>query len=242
MLKHRLWKSFLSTVVLYALLGLPFFYLLTQAIGTEQKPKEKTISFSLSEYEPEVIPPVEEPIPEEVVEPEPIEPEPLEVVKEELIIEEVVPEPIVKKVIKKVVKKKPVIKKKKIVKKKVQKKIKKRVKKATKQKVQKKRNKAQARKRASPAQKNRFLNQLRGKINRNKAYPRIAQRRGMQGAVKVCFTILPNGQVGNISVSGPKVFHTSAKSAVKKAFPINVKNAPISLPKTVNVTLRYQIR
>lgn len=211
---------------MYALLGLPFFYLLTQAIGTEQKPKEKTISFSLSEYGPEVIPPVEEPIPEEVVEPEPIEPEPPEEVKEEPIVEEVVPEPMVKKVIKKPVKKKPVIKKKKIVKK----------------KVQKKRKIAQARKRASPAQKNRFLNQLRGKINRNKAYPRIAQRRGMQGSVKVRFTILRNGQVGNISVNGPKVFHKSAKAAVKKAFPINVKNTPISLPKTVNVTLKYQIR
>jgi len=231
---------------LYALLGLPFFYLLTQAIGTEQKPEERTISFSLSQYEPEVIPPVQEPIPEEIIEPKPIEPEPPEEVKEEPIVEEVVPEPMVKKVIKNPVKKKPVIKKKKIVKKKVQKKIKKRVKQASKnvsrKKVQKKRMKAQASKRASPAQKNRFLNQLRGKINRNKAYPRIAQRRGMQGSVKVLFTILRNGRVGNISVSGPKVFHKSAKSAVKKAFPINVKNAPISLPKTVNVTLRYQIR
>ena len=218
---------------MYALLGLPFFYLLTQAIGTEQKPEEKTISFSLSEYEPEVIPPVQEPIPEEFVAPEPLE------VKDEPVVEEVVPEPIVRKVIKKVVKKKPIIKKKKVVKKKVKKKIKKRVKKVSKQK---KRKKAQAKKRASPAQKNRFLNQLRAKINRNKAYPRIAQRRGMQGSVKVRFTILRNGQVGNISVNGPKVFHTSAKSAVKKAFPINVKNTPISLPKTVNVTLRYQIR
>ena len=227
---------------MYALLGLPFFYLLTQAIGTEQKPEEKTISFSLSEYEPEVIPPVQEPIPEEIIEPKPIETEPLEVVKEEPTVEEIVPEPIVKKVIKKVVKKKPVLKKKKIVKKKVQKKIKKRVKIVSKKKVQKKKNKAQAKKRASPAKKNRFLNQIRTKINRNKAYPRIAQRRGMQGSVKVRFTILRNGQVGKISVSGPKVFHTSAKSAVKKAFPINVKSTPISLPTTVNVTLKYKIR
>ena len=203
---------------MYALLGLPFFYLLTQAIGTEQKPEEKTISFSLSEYKSEVISPVEEPI----------EPEPLEV-KEEPIVEKVIPKPMVKKVIKRVMRKKPVLKKKRIVKKKVKKRV-------------KKRNKAQVKKRASPAQKNRFLNQLRAKINHNKDYPRIAQRRGMQGSVKVRFTILRNGQVGNVSVSGPKVFHASAKSAVQKAFPINVKNAPIFLPKTVNVTLRYQLR
>ncbi len=226
---------------MYAFLGLPFFYLLIQAIGAEQKPKEKTISFSLSEYEPEIIPPVEEPIPEEVVEPKPIESESLEVLKKEPIMENIVPKPIVKKMIKKVVKKKPIVKKKKIVKKKAQKKIKKRVNPASK-KVQKKRKKAQEKKRASPAKKNRFLNQLRAKINHNKAYPRIAQRRGMQGAVKVRFTILKNGKVGNILVSGKKVFHKSAKSAVKKAFPINVKNAPIALPETVSIILRYQIR
>jgi protein TonB len=64
----------------------------------------------------------------------------------------------------------------------------------------------------------------------------------MQGTIDVRFTILSNGRVGNISVSGPKVFHKSARNAVKSAFPINVKNAPISLPKSINIKLRYQIR
>ncbi len=64
----------------------------------------------------------------------------------------------------------------------------------------------------------------------------------MQGNVKVKFTILSSGKVGNISVSGPKVFHKSARNAVKSAFPINTKNAPIALPKSINITLRYQLR
>ena len=74
------------------------------------------------------------------------------------------------------------------------------------------------------------------KIDRNKFYPRIAKKRGMQGSVKVKFTILANGNVGHISVSGPKVFHNSARNAVKKAFPIDAKKSPISLPTSVNVT------
>jgi protein TonB len=64
----------------------------------------------------------------------------------------------------------------------------------------------------------------------------------MQGVIKVHFSILANGRVGNISVSGPKVFHRSARSAVKSAFPIATKNASFSLPTTVNLTLRYQLR
>ena len=55
----------------------------------------------------------------------------------------------------------------------------------------------------------------------------------MQGKVNVKFTILSSGKVGNISVSGPKVFHNSARNAVKSAFPINAKNAPLPCQKVL---------
>ena len=64
----------------------------------------------------------------------------------------------------------------------------------------------------------------------------------MQGTVKIRFTILANGNVGHISVSGPKVFHNSARNAVKKAFPIGTRNVPLSLPASVNLLLRYQLK
>ena len=138
------------------------------------------------------------------------------------------------------VEKKPKKIKKKVVKKKPKKRTKKRVKK------KKKASRASSRRatssRVDPNKKSQFLASIRAKINRKKSYPRIAQKRGMQGTVKIRFTILKSGRVGNISVSGPKVFHNSAKSAVKKAFPINVKNAPLRLPTTVNLKLRYQLR
>lgn len=247
MLKHRHLVSFFSTILLYLGIGTLFLYLQYIYIGTEQKPQEKIISFSLSEYEPEIIPPIEKP----VVEEEPIVEEP-----EPPVIEEVIPEPIVEKIVPKPL---PVVKKK-IIKKPVKKKLKKKVKKqkkktrvpkkrVVKKRVKKKtsqrkpsRKKVSHKKQASPAKKNRFLAQLRGKIDRYKTYPRIAQKRGMQGTVKVKFTILANGQVGNITMSGKKVFYASARNAVKKAFPIQAKNAPMSLPTTVNLTLRYQMR
>lgn len=247
------------------MIALLFFYLWNHSVGTEQKPQEKTVSFSLSQYIPEVIQPVEEPMKNEVVEPEPVEPEPIveevlpepepvePVEKEEPVAEEVKPEPVVEKVIPKpkpVVKKavKKVLKKKKPKKKVTKKKVtkKKKVqKRSVKKRVAKpkaKASKASSKKRANPAKKNAFLSKIRSKINRNKTYPRIAQKRGMQGSVKVRFTISRSGTVGNISVSGPKIFHSSARKAVKKAFPISVKNIPVTLPMTVNFTLRYQIR
>jgi len=253
--RHRFFISFFGTVLLYLTVGLLFFYTLHQTIGTEQKPQEKIITFTLSEYVPEVISPVEPPMKtpeeepiavEEVVEPvaeEPIieEPEPEEPVIEEVIPEpikpKVVPKPVVKKIVKKKVKKK-VIKKKRVKKKTVRKRVTKR--KATTKKTSRKKH--ASKRQASPAKKNAFLSRIRSKINKAKTYPRIAQRRGMQGSVKVRFTILKSGNVGNIQVSGKKVFYKSARAAIKKAFPISTKNIPMSLPQTVNLTIRYQIR
>ena len=214
-----------------------------QKFVVSQKEKDKTINLSLSQFVPECI---EQPKEEEIkppvekeIEPEP-EPEP-EVVEPEPIPEPVVEEkPVPKPVVVKKVEKKPEPKK--IVKKKTKKtKVKKRVKKKKTQASRASSRRATS-SRVDPNKKSRFLASLRANINRAKSYPRIAQRRGMQGTVKVRFVILKSGRVGNITVSGPKVFHGSAKSAVKKAFPINVKNAPLSLPVTVNLTLRYKLR
>jgi len=237
-LTHRFLISFISTICIYLVLGLFFFYVSTLAVGTESKPKEQIISFSLSSYESEVIPLVEDEVIEEVVKSEPIVEE---TKQEEPIVEKIIPKPVPKPI--PVVKKK-VVKKKKSKNKNLKKKVvkhKKQVKKVRK-KITKRKVKKSSSQQASPAKKNAFLAKIRGKINRNKTYPRIAQKRGMQGSVKVRFTILSNGQVGNISLSGKKVFFSSARKAVKKAFPISVKNVPLSLPTTVNLTLRYQIR
>lgn len=249
MLKHRFFISFLSTVFLYAIFGLVFLYLLKTTTLSEENSQEKALTFSLSEYIPQEDIPIEETV-EEIIEPqkeEVVEPEPMvEKIQEEPKVEEKLPEPPEEKIIPKpkpTVKKKPVIKKKKV-KKRKPKKVKKSVSKRKRTNTKAVGTSAQHTmpKSVSNAAKNRFLNQIRRKIDRSKTYPRAAKRRGMQGSVKVKFTIFSNGQVGNIRLSGSKLFYSSARNAVKKAFPINVKNAPISLPQTVNVTLHYQLR
>lgn len=239
MLRNRHFISYFSTTLIYLSIAGIFLYVEQKILVAEKKSEEKVITMRLSSFVPEVLPVIEEPVVEEepLVEEEPVvEPEIIKepiVEKEPEIKEEIIPEPPVEKVIPKPVvkkvKKKPEVKKKKIKKKKVKKK--------------KARKKVSAsRSKSSKAEKNQFLANIRAKINKHKSYPRVAKKRRMQGSVKVRFTILRSGKVGNISLKGPKIFHNSARAAVKSAFPVNAKRAPISLPQTINLTLRYQLR
>ncbi len=248
MVKHRYLVSFFSTTLFYLLLAGAYFYVQNQYLIANQKPQDQVMHLSLANCVTEVLPPVEEPeeieeepvVEEEVIEepePEPVieeKPLPEEIIPEPVIEPKIIPEPVVKKI-----EKKPVIKKKKKVKKK---KTKKKVrKKASKQTTSGAKRTGTAKKNDT-AKKNQFLAQVRQKINKHKSYPKIAKKRGMQGKVKVRFTILANGHVGHISIKGPKIFHSSARRAIKSAFPISTKNAPIPLPQGVNLTLHYQLR
>ena len=241
----RHFTAYSITTLLYLAVIAVIYYSQTHHFSTTKDMKEKVIHMTLSTFVPEVVVPPEE-IVEELVKPV-IEPE----VKEEPIVKEVIPEPIVEKIVEKPIlkeiKKKPKVIKKKVTKKRPIKKkpVKKHKKKITKKKSKTKVRKSQAsskQSKSTPAQRNKFWSALRAKIDRNKFYPRIAKKRRMEGSVKVRFTILSSGKVGNISVTGPKVFYNSARNAVKKAFPINARKSPISLPTTINLTLRYQIR
>ncbi len=235
MLKNRHFIAYFSTTLLYAtIIGL-FFYIQQQIKISTERSQEKVMQVLLSDFVPEILPVEEIPVvKEEVVEPVPEE-----------IVEEQIPEPIVKPLLPlpKPITPEPIIEKpkkkievKKIIKKKPKKIVKKKkpIKKASRASSQKTQ--------ANPEKVNRFYKKIRVKINQNKSYPKIAKRRRMQGSVKVTFTVLRSGKVSNILLNGPKVFQNSARHAVKSAFPISVANIPVTLPATVHITLRYQIR
>ncbi len=88
--------------------------------------------------------------------------------------------------------------------------------------------------------KSHFINRLRSKIERNKKYPKIAQKRGMQGSVKVKFTITSSAKPSHITVKGSKVFVTATKSAIKRSFPISTKG--VSLPMNITLTINYHLK
>jgi protein TonB len=221
--------SFLITSFLYLAGGAALFYASNATEVSDKVSVVKTIELSLNAYQPPepnvVEKPEPEPVQEEVVEETPL-PEP----KPEL--EKVQPLPVEPKQEPKPEPKKEEPKKKP---KKIQKKqVKKSVVPCAKKSIKKQHFSAKKR--------DIFLAKVRSLINKNKVYPRIAKRRGMQGSVRVSFTILPNGNVGNISVSGPRVFHKSTKKAVQKAFPVSVRSIPLSLPKKVSFTMHYRLK
>jgi len=242
----RHFTAYAITAILYLSVMASIYYAQTQHFVSSKKTKEKVLEMSLSTFVPEVVIPPKEKVIEPVVEVQEPQDEPQKKPIEEPVVEPVVKKPVIEKPIikkpllkpvKKKVTKKPKVKKKKVVKKiKKQAEVKKQKKKASQREASSKKSKS------SQGERNAFFNALRVKIDRHKFYPRIAKKRRMEGSVKVRFTILSNGNIGKISVSGPKIFYKSAKNAVKSAFPIKTKNIPISLPKTVNLTLRYQIR
>ncbi len=179
-----------------------------------EEPKEEIIEEIIEE---EV---AEEPIEEEIVPEPPVEPEPVEVVSEQ-------PKPLVvekPKLVERVIKKRKV---KKVVKKK-------------KKTTSRNRPSSSSKRSGSSSAKNRFMARLKAKINANKSYPRIAQKRGMKGNVKVRFRITAAGKVSNLTASGPRVFVNSAKNAVKKSFPLSTRG--VSLPMNVTFTLNYHLK
>ena len=92
------------------------------------------------------------------------------------------------------------------------------------------------------ASKRKFFAKLRARIERGKRYPPMAKRRGLQGTVKVRFTVTASGNVRNITLSGSSLFFSSARKAVKQAFPIDTRGAKVTFPLTVTLTLRYRLR
>lgn len=88
---------------------------------------------------------------------------------------------------------------------------------------------------------NRFLAMIKRRIARNRRYPSAARRRRLQGTVRVSFTVLPGGRVGSIVVQGSRAFAASARQAVRRAFPVDVRSVSFSLPRRLSVTLRYRL-
>ncbi len=93
----------------------------------------------------------------------------------------------------------------------------------------------------SPAKRQKFLAKIRDKIDRAKTYPRIAKKRGIEGEVRLFFTVTANGELRNLRIEGPRVFHTSARRAVEAAFPVDTSGMNISFPLEIRLKLRYQI-
>jgi periplasmic protein TonB len=86
------------------------------------------------------------------------------------------------------------------------------------------------------------LLELKKRIASKKYYPDFAKKRGIEGRVVVRMKILPNGTLGGLSMTGPKIFHASIRKIVRDSFPLQVNGCVTSLPTEVSINLDYSLK
>lgn len=87
-----------------------------------------------------------------------------------------------------------------------------------------------------------YLAKLLRHIESFKFYPRMAQRRGIEGAVTVSFFLLANGEVGALKISGAHVLlQKAAQEAMQQAMPMLPAPAEVKLPLQISFVMQFQM-
>ncbi len=95
----------------------------------------------------------------------------------------------------------------------------------------------------SPKKRDAYLSALIRKIERNKFYPRPARRRHLQGDIRVSVTVLCNGGISGLRVSGGhKMLQEAAANAVRKASPFTSPPSGVRCPLPVSYSMRFRIQ
>lgn len=91
-------------------------------------------------------------------------------------------------------------------------------------------------------ERDRYLAQLMGHIERHKFYPPSARRRGMQGSVKVSFLLLETGEIKDLIVKGSHtILENAAAEAMRKATPLPRPPASVSCPHRVQFGMDFSL-
>jgi protein TonB len=171
--------------------------------------------------------------------------------KKEIVKKEPIPQPkkVVKKIVKKINPKK--IAPKKIVKKIVKKTVEKPIKKTNNQIVanQVKKNKSIVKEKTIQTdtkqlkiKQNQYYTQIKQTIDKNKSYPKVAVRRGIQGDVQIQFTISRTGELLSFKIlDGKKVFFKSIHEAIKNSFPLTPPKEIFTSNLDLKLTLQYKL-
>lgn len=87
-----------------------------------------------------------------------------------------------------------------------------------------------------------YLQQVKERINQHKAYPKIAHKRGIEGAVVVEFTISPKGELLSYTViDGQTLFLKSAEDAIVKSFPFVIEEELFTQSQTIQIKIVYNL-
>lgn len=91
-------------------------------------------------------------------------------------------------------------------------------------------------------ERNIFLTTIKKRINENKAYPRVAKRRSIEGSTHIKFTIYKNGSIKIHALHGNKIFYDKSKQALLESFPVEIPQKIIStFPLQLDIDLMYAL-
>jgi protein TonB len=171
-----------------------------------------------------------------------LKPQPKKIVKkiEKKVIKKINPKKIVKKI-------EPLVKPKKIVKKQIEKPIKKITEQIVANQIKKnksivKKQTVQTDTKQLQVKQNKYYAQIKQTIDKNKSYPKVAVRRGIQGDVLIQFTISRTGELLSFKIlDGKKIFFKSIHEAVKNSFPLCPPKDLFTSNLDLKLTLQYKL-
>ena len=87
-----------------------------------------------------------------------------------------------------------------------------------------------------------YYTKIKELINKNKSYPRIAIKRGIEGIVKVQFSISKYGELLSFNiVEGKKVFKKSISNAIQSSFPLRPPKGTLSSNTQLSLKINYRL-
>lgn len=87
-----------------------------------------------------------------------------------------------------------------------------------------------------------YFQQLKERINQHKMYPKIAQKRNLEGNVMVEFTISAKGELLSYAIiNGQTLFAKSAEEAIVKSFPFPVEEELFIENQTIQIEILYSL-
>jgi len=76
-----------------------------------------------------------------------------------------------------------------------------------------------------------------------KFYPRAARRRGIEGEIRVSFTLLDNGKMKDLQVTGDQsVLVSAAQQAMEDAVPLPLPPSSMKLPRKIDISIVYSLK
>lgn len=87
-----------------------------------------------------------------------------------------------------------------------------------------------------------YFQRLKERINQHKDYPKIAQKRNIEGSVMVEFTISAKGELLSYTIiDGQTLFIKSAEEAIVKSFPFPVEEELFTQSQTIQIKIVYSL-